>query len=62
MQALPAGGAMLAIAASIGLVSDVLGSRYAKLSVAAINGPSAVVVSGDEREVMSLAEHLRGAG
>ncbi|MFI9259367.1 type I polyketide synthase [Streptomyces sioyaensis] len=59
MQALPEGGAMLAVEASEDDVRPLLGER---LGVAAVNGPSAVVLSGDEDAVQRAADHLREQG
>ncbi|MFI1161823.1 type I polyketide synthase [Streptomyces sioyaensis] len=59
MQALPEGGAMIAVEASEDDVRPLLGER---LDVAAVNGPSAVVLSGDEDAVQRAAEHLREQG
>ncbi|MFY1627604.1 SDR family NAD(P)-dependent oxidoreductase [Micromonospora sp. WMMD735] len=52
MQALPAGGAMLAIAAPLAELD--LGD----IDVAAVNGPRAVVVSGTEEQIASLEASL----
>jgi acyl transferase domain-containing protein/acyl carrier protein len=55
MEALPEGGAMLAVAASeaeIGLAIAGFGDR---VSVAAVNAPAAIVVSGDEDAVDEIA-------
>ncbi|GII95973.1 type I polyketide synthase [Sinosporangium siamense] len=61
MQALPQGGAMVAIGASEEEVLSQVADR-AGVSIAAVNGPSSVVVSGDEAAVLELAEEFAGRG
>ncbi|WP_246150751.1 type I polyketide synthase [Streptomyces qinzhouensis] len=59
MQALPKGGAMVSLQATEEEVAESLGAR---VSVAGVNGPRSVVVSGDEDAVMGVAEEWRGRG
>ncbi|MEV5878549.1 type I polyketide synthase [Streptomyces sp. NPDC052101] len=59
MQALPPGGAMVAVAASEAQVAGLLGEG---VEVAAVNGPSSVVLSGDEDAVLAAAGRLREQG
>ncbi|SES41640.1 Acyl transferase domain-containing protein, partial [Lentzea albida] len=51
MEALPSGGAMVAIAATEAEVLPLLGEG---VSIAAVNGPSSVVVAGDETAVLAV--------
>ncbi|MEV0221388.1 type I polyketide synthase, partial [Streptomyces sp. NPDC050704] len=57
MQALPAGGAMWAVEASEADIGDVPG-----VSVAAVNGPSSLVVSGAEEVVREVADGFAAQG
>ncbi|MEV5011668.1 beta-ketoacyl synthase N-terminal-like domain-containing protein [Streptomyces sp. NPDC055692] len=59
MQALPAGGAMSAVEASEDEVLPLLGGD---VSLAAVNGPTAVVVSGVEDAVERVAAHFAAQG
>uniref|UniRef100_UPI00374DFECC type I polyketide synthase n=1 Tax=Streptomyces chisholmiae TaxID=3075540 RepID=UPI00374DFECC len=59
MQALPAGGAMAAIRATEAEITPTLTETVA---IAAINGPSAVVISGPAQDVEAVADHWRTAG
>jgi acyl transferase domain-containing protein len=61
MQALPGNGAMCAIEASADEVSATLPGD-GSVSVAAINGPRSVVISGDRDSVEAGARHWQAAG
>ncbi|PPT12085.1 polyketide synthase [Streptomyces cinnamoneus] len=62
MQALPTGGAMLAVGADEATVAAHLEGREAQVSIAAVNGPSSVVIAGDEDVVVELGETFAQAG
>ncbi|MEU1016099.1 acyltransferase domain-containing protein, partial [Streptomyces sp. NPDC005898] len=62
MQALPAGGAMIALQATEDEVTPLLAEYGDRIGIAAINGPTSVVVSGDEDAALAVAETLRGQG
>ncbi|MFJ2597171.1 SDR family NAD(P)-dependent oxidoreductase [Streptomyces erythrochromogenes] len=59
MQALPEGGAMLAVGAT---EDEVLPLLDESVSIAAVNGPSSVVVSGAEEGVEAVRAHFEGLG
>ncbi|MFF7725387.1 SDR family NAD(P)-dependent oxidoreductase [Streptomyces sp. NPDC008001] len=59
MQALPAGGAMLAVQAT---EDEVLPHLTEQVGIAAINGPRSVVVSGAEDAVTAIGEAFRQRG
>ncbi|MBM7443063.1 acyl transferase domain-containing protein/D-arabinose 1-dehydrogenase-like Zn-dependent alcohol dehydrogenase/acyl carrier protein [Streptomyces sp. HB132] len=59
MQALPAGGAMVSLQAS---EDEVLPLLTDGVSIAALNGPSATVISGDEDAVLTIAAHFETEG
>ncbi|WP_234371151.1 type I polyketide synthase [Streptomyces sp. XY431] len=64
MQALPVGGAMVAIEAGEQEVEAyIAGAGLADaVGIAAVNGPLAVVVSGDEEAAVAVADHFRATG
>ncbi|MCX4399819.1 type I polyketide synthase [Streptomyces sp. NBC_01767] len=59
MQALPTGGAMVSLQAA---EDEVLPLLVDGVSIAALNGPSATVISGDEAAVLEIAAHFEGEG
>ncbi|MCO7197027.1 polyketide synthase dehydratase domain-containing protein, partial [Pseudonocardia sp. McavD-2-B] len=59
MAALPRGGAMLAVGATEDEVAPLL---TAGVSLAAVNGPSSVVVAGDTDGIAAVEEHARARG
>ncbi|GHJ33531.1 phenolphthiocerol synthesis polyketide synthase type I Pks15/1 [Streptomyces hygroscopicus subsp. sporocinereus] len=62
MQELPEGGAMVAVQASEEEVAGSLEGREHQVSLAALNGPTSVVLSGDEDAVLELAGHWEAQG
>ncbi|MEO6084236.1 MAG: beta-ketoacyl synthase N-terminal-like domain-containing protein, partial [Umezawaea sp.] len=59
MQRLPAGGAMVSVRASEDEVTALLVDG---VSIAAVNGPSSVVIAGDEQAVLDIAARFEGEG
>ncbi|MEO0373357.1 MAG: SDR family NAD(P)-dependent oxidoreductase, partial [Cyanobacteria bacterium P01_A01_bin.17] len=59
MQALPSGGAMVAVAASESQIKDLL---PAAVTIAAINGRQSLVLSGEGDEIATLTQTLIDAG
>ncbi|GFG95734.1 type I polyketide synthase [Mycobacterium timonense] len=63
MQALPAGGTMVAVQATEDEVRPLLvSSEEAGVGIAAVNGPASVVISGAEGAVTAIADQLRADG
>jgi rifamycin polyketide synthase module 1/2/3 len=62
MQALPAGGAMTAVEAGEDEVGALLAAHEGRAGIAAVNGPAAVVVAGDEDAVAAVATELLSRG
>ena len=62
MGALPKGGAMLAVEAAEEEIVVSLGSCEGSVSIAAVNGPCAVVVSGDAEAIAALESRFVEAG
>ncbi|MFG2631030.1 type I polyketide synthase [Streptomyces sp. NPDC048473] len=62
MDALPPGGAMVAVAAGADEVAAHLAGTGGAVEIAAVNGPASVVVSGDEAAVREAAAYFRTRG
>ena len=62
MQALPSGGAMVALEATAEEVTPLFAGQEAVLALAAVNGERSVVASGTAAAVASVAAHFAGIG
>ncbi|ARF53631.1 type I polyketide synthase [Streptomyces gilvosporeus] len=62
MGALPPGGAMVAVRITEADVTPWLGESADEVSIAAVNGPHSLVLSGAEAPLVSLTDRLAAAG
>ena len=62
MQALPRGGAMVSIAASEAEVAEAVAAHAERVSIAAVNGPASVVISGEEAGVLAVSAAFAAQG
>ncbi|MFD9992122.1 acyltransferase domain-containing protein, partial [Bacillus cereus] len=62
MHALPSGGAMVAVTAGEDDVAPLLAGRERQVGIAAVNGPTAVVISGEAGVVDEIATTLERRG
>ncbi|MFI5649265.1 type I polyketide synthase [Kitasatospora sp. NPDC051705] len=62
MEALPAGGAMVAVQASEDEMLPVLAGHEEHVAIAALNGPRTTVIAGTESAVLAIAAHWTELG
>jgi acyl transferase domain-containing protein/NADPH:quinone reductase-like Zn-dependent oxidoreductase/acyl carrier protein len=62
MQALPEGGAMVSVTADEAEVTELIADRADRVGIAAVNGPSSLVLSGDADAVEEIAALLVARG
>jgi acyl transferase domain-containing protein/acyl carrier protein len=62
MQALPQTGAMVALLAEPDLVRATIAPYGEKVAIAAINGPTSVVISGEQEAIQSVCQLLEAQG
>ncbi|SBV04567.1 polyketide synthase 12 [Streptomyces sp. Ncost-T6T-1] len=62
MQRLPADGAMVALRASEEQAVALIAGHTERVSIAAVNGPVATVLSGDRRELEGVVERFEASG
>jgi acyl transferase domain-containing protein/acyl carrier protein len=62
MDALPTGGAMVAIEAGEAEVEEAIAGKEAALSIAALNAPGSTVVSGEEGALEGVRAHFKELG
>jgi myxalamid-type polyketide synthase MxaB len=62
MQALPAGGGMVAVRAPEEVVARIVAPQRQTISIAAVNGPRDVVISGDARNLRTVVAQLEAEG
>ncbi|MEV6569441.1 SDR family NAD(P)-dependent oxidoreductase, partial [Streptomyces kronopolitis] len=62
MQALPAGGAMVALQATEDEVMPLLTGQEQQVSIAAVNGPRSTVIAGEDSAVAEIAGHFTSEG
>lgn len=62
MQALPSGGAMTSLMTTEARAAEAISGLEGRVSIAAVNAPAQVVISGEAAAVQSVAERLSAAG
>lgn len=62
MQALPSGGSMVAVFAAEAVVQSAIAPYEKSISIAAINGPESVVISGEQTAIDQIVAKLESGG
>ncbi|NES81103.1 MAG: SDR family NAD(P)-dependent oxidoreductase [Moorea sp. SIO2B7] len=62
MQQLPSGGEMVSVMASASLVTEAIGEYSSQVTIAAINGPESMVISGESEAIATICSKLEAMG
>ncbi|NEQ72612.1 MAG: SDR family NAD(P)-dependent oxidoreductase [Okeania sp. SIO2C9] len=62
MQQLPSGGEMVSVMASESQVTEAIGEYSSRVTIAAINGPESIVISGESEAIASICSKLESEG
>ncbi|NEP12525.1 MAG: type I polyketide synthase [Symploca sp. SIO2C1] len=62
MQQLPPGGEMVSLLASESQVTEAIANYSSQVAIAAINGPSSVVISGEREAIGAIVSQLEATG
>ncbi|RQH10613.1 MgcH [Okeania hirsuta] len=62
MQQLPSGGEMVAVMASESVVTEVIADYSSQVTIAAVNGPESMVISGESGAIAIIGSKLAGMG
>ncbi|NEO76850.1 type I polyketide synthase [Moorena sp. SIO4G3] len=62
MQQLPSGGEMVSVMASESQVTEAIGEYSSQVTIAAINGPESIVISGESEAIATICSKLEAMG
>ncbi|NES05390.1 MAG: acyltransferase domain-containing protein, partial [Okeania sp. SIO2F4] len=62
MQQLPSGGEMVTVMASESQVTEAIGEYSSKVTIAAINAPDSIVISGETEAIKTICKKLEAKG
>jgi len=62
MQELPSGGEMVAVMTSESVVTEAIGDYISQVTIAAINGPESIVISGESGAIAIIGSKLAAMG